>query len=356
MALYRRIVAHMLLLVSLPAALSSAGTQTEAVVQAAESVALVRAERARTTIWTCGTVVHRHENRAYVLTSRELLKGTDASPKEVVFFPGSGRATVLPAEITGHIGRSFVVLSAEGPGLPEALAPAAEVGIEPGENLDAIGFHFTSLTSHFDRRGVQPLIAPVAVPFAIEDSSSPELLTLHGFVETGFLGGPVLTRDGHMIGIIQTHETRQPQVTALSAAEIAAALTPKSQGMSYHQVASTDRGDTLRLRTYVRDPLRQIVSIKVHVLYGTASLRPEAQRSSRYPCHPSPDTVETLTTKPSQGGPDLHVSGELPLPPASPNTSHVSIQLAFLLENQSMQCEFPLIYRTRSAQPGTEAR
>jgi hypothetical protein len=243
----------------------------------------------------------------------------------------------------------MIVLAVTGEGLPVALSPAADIDLEVGEALVAFGFHFESLASGIDRTAAPPVAVPVDFSSTIDSARIRPGLVLNGFVETGFHGGPVVTRRGELVGMIREHQQSRPELVAHPAAAIIEIMTTRVEPprLGWKHVG----GGTweIDLWTIVHDPLRRVVSMKTLVAFSPEELPREKNADGTYARLRSVAKEVETTSKPYKDNRGLSARSRFPIEPSGPRRAYVTLQVEYVTTTGDRGYSMPFSTRNRSA-------
>jgi hypothetical protein len=251
-----------------PASSSFDDVSPSVIERSAESVVLIKADHGLIPVWGAGTVVHNGADRAYVFADLGLQSRSASGTMqrldevEVIVRPGSG----AEHHLRGLVGefdqqQGYLIVTVEGAMRPPAL-PWIDGPVTSETPLLAIGFPFMHLESSLDRTGA----APLAVPCRFEEwHTGPEgrrLGRLRGLAETGFLGGPVVSQSGSLVGIVSSVRNSEARIAFVGVRVLEHALGPRVDQPTVRPTRRRALGSIRRFKVHaiLRDPRHMIVS------------------------------------------------------------------------------------------------
>ncbi len=231
--------------------------------QAITATALVRAAGGRVAGTGSAFVIQRSPGRLVLATNWHVVEpalGGSGGAIEVVFFSGTARETVQQAIVLGGApGRDLALIACDGfPQAPAALpVPPTPVPVSPGDPLVTVGFPLgDSLSVRILSSPETTISQAVAGPVLHHAYGQRCCLTLVGGVNPGNSGGPLVTRDGKLLGVCSAGFIQARIGDAIPAQELITLQNGDAVAMSITLDSTGTR--SLDLAVQIADPFAKV--------------------------------------------------------------------------------------------------
>jgi len=231
-----------------------------------------------------GFLLEKDGNRGIVVTNAHVVTPEQGTLKgiECVFHSGTRREFTLEANIKGQDDAAdLAVLTVGHQNLPEPLNATQEVALRETLPVLILGFPFGDVLATTGRRP-SISVSKVAISSIRRDAyDNVALLQIDGGINPGNSGGPIVTEDGHLVGIAVAKVRDADIGFAIPLSALSDLVFGRVARVAIRQLSGDAESRQYQVTVDLIDPRQNIQSVEMLAFYERGTIR-----------RPGPETIK----------------------------------------------------------------